>query len=167
MAAMPKAMNGESIPGMMTLDTRPCHFTACDPAAAIVAPMTPPMRACEELDGIPKYQVSRFQVMPPHNPASTTVRLISPVLTSPLAMVAATLKDRKAPTRLRAPDNSTATRGGSAPVAIDVAMAFPVSWNPLVKSKAKAVMTTRASKRSLFTIGVFTRGRRAQTSECS
>ena len=32
--------------------------------------------------------------------------------------------------------------GGSAPVAMEVAMALPVSWKPLVKSKARAVMTT-------------------------
>jgi len=33
-------------------------------------------------------------------------------------------------------------RGPSAPVAIDVAIAFAVSWNPLVKSKTSAVATT-------------------------
>ena len=30
-AAMPKAMNGDSTPGMITLETSPCHFTACEP----------------------------------------------------------------------------------------------------------------------------------------
>ena len=73
------------------------------------------------------------------------------MLTSPLAMVAATLNDKKAPTRLSAPDNRTAMRGGRAPVAIEVAMAFPVSWKPLVKSKARATITTNAKVKSLFT----------------
>ena len=37
----------------------------------------------------------------------------------------------------------TATCGArSAPVAIEVAMAFAVSWNPFVKSNANAVTTT-------------------------
>jgi hypothetical protein len=63
--------------------------------------------------------------------------------TIPLAIVAATLIDRKAPTRLRTAAISTATRGFSAPVAIDVATALAVSWNPLVKSKQTAVTTTR------------------------
>ena len=37
-------------------------------------------------------------------------------------------------------------RGGSARVAIDVAIAFAVSWNPLVKSNASAVPTTITSR---------------------
>ena len=40
-------------------------------------------------------------------------------------------------------DKAPAMRGGSAPVAIEVAIALAVSWKPLVKSKARAVMTTR------------------------
>ena len=66
-------------------------------------------------------------------------------------MVAATLNDRNAPTRFSAPDSATAMRGGKAPVAIEVAIAFPVSWKPFVKSKASAVTTTSASNQSLFT----------------
>ena len=46
---------------------------------------------------------------------------------------------------------ATAVRGPSAPVAIDVAIALPVSWKPLVKSKHRAVMTTRTSTVSLLT----------------
>ena len=37
------------------------------------------------------------------------------------------------------PASSTAVLGFSAPVAIDVAIALPVSWKPLVKSNASAV----------------------------
>ena len=47
-----------------------------------------------------------------------------------------------ATTRLSAPAISTATFGRNAPVAMDVAIALAVSWNPLVKSKANAVTTT-------------------------
>ena len=42
-------------------------------------------------------------------------------------MVAATASERNAPTRLSAPEIATAIRGGSAPVAIEVAIALPVS----------------------------------------
>src|SRR6202022_2293169 len=45
-------------------------------------------------------------------------------------------------TRLRTPANRTATLGLRAPVAMEVAMALPVSWNPFVKSKASAVTTS-------------------------
>src|SRR5262245_17248206 len=121
-------MIGENAAGIMTFDTRPCHCTALPPAAAIVAPITPPMRACDELDGMPSSQVRRFQMMQPHRPAATTVSVTSPVLTRPLAMVAATARDRNAPTKFSRPDTATATRGDRAPVAIDVAIALPVSW---------------------------------------
>jgi hypothetical protein len=135
------------------LETNPCHLTACEPAAARVAPITPPIRACEELDGIPKYHVIKFQMMPPQRPPNTTVRLMAPLLTSPLAIVAATLNDKKAPTRLRTPASTTAMRGGRAPVAIEVAMALPVSWKPLVKSKASATITTSTNVKLSFTAG--------------
>jgi hypothetical protein len=49
--------------------------------------------------------------------------------TNPPETVFATWTDRKAPSRFR-------------PLAIDVAIAFAVSWNPLVKSKHRAVNTT-------------------------
>jgi hypothetical protein len=53
--------------------------------------------------------------------------LINSGLMIPLAIVAATLMDRNAPTRLRIADIPTATRGLSAPVAIEVATALAVS----------------------------------------
>ncbi len=144
-------MTGESTAGMTTLETSPCHSTALPPAAAIVEPITPPISACDELEGMPSSQVSRFQMMPPARPAATTVRVTLPVATRPLAMVAATVRERNAPTKFSTPETATAVRGPSAPVAMDVAIAFPVSWNPLVKSKARAVMTTRTRTVSLLT----------------
>src|SRR6202044_3830274 len=135
-------MMGENTAGRTTLETRPFHSTALPPEAAITDPITPPMRAWEELEGMPNSQVTRFQMMPPARPAATTVRVTLLVETRPLAMVAATARERNAPTKLSTPDMATAVRGPSAPVAIDVAMALPVSWKPLVKSKAKATMTT-------------------------
>src|SRR5712671_3815996 len=144
-------MTGASTAGRMTLATRLCHLTAWPPAAASIAPITPPISACDELDGIPKNQVSRFHTIAPVRPAATTVSVTSLVSTRPLAIVAATARDRNAPIRLSTPDRATAIRGRSAPVAIVVAIALPVSWNPLVKSKARAVITTRPSTTSLPT----------------
>jgi hypothetical protein len=42
-------------------------------------------------------------------------------------------------------ERRTARRGFSARVAIDAAIALPVSWKPFVKSNAKAVATTVTS----------------------
>lgn len=142
-------MNGDSAAGTITLPTRPCHLTAEAPAAAMVAPTTPPIRACEELEGMPRYQVARFHRMEPVRPAMTTVRVTSWLFTRPLAMVAATAVDRNAPTRFSTAEMATATRGGRAPVTIEVAIALPVSWNPLVKSNPSAVTTTSTRTTSL------------------
>ncbi len=60
----------------------------------------------------------------------------------PLAIVAATASDRKAPTKFSDAAIATATRGPSARVEIIVAIALAVSWKPLVKSNASAVATT-------------------------
>jgi hypothetical protein len=144
-------MSGDSTAGMMTFDTSPSHFTACEPAAASIAPMTPPISACDELDGMPNSQVMRFQTMAPASPANTTVSVTSPVSTRPLAIVAATLSDKNAPMRFSAADRPTAILGLSALVAIDVAIALAVSWKPFVKSNASPVMMTRASTMSLPT----------------
>ena len=61
------------------------------------------------------------------------------IFSTEVVTVTATSTERKAPTRLRRPARMTAVFGFSALVAIEVAMAFPVSWKPLVKSNASAV----------------------------
>ena len=65
--------------------------------------------------------------------------MLSCTFSTEVVTVTATSTERKAPTRLRTPASSTAIFGFRAPVAIDVAIALPVSWNPLVKSNASAV----------------------------
>src|SRR2546429_4794184 len=104
--------------------------------------MSPPKSACDELDGSPNSHVSRFHRIAPTSPAKITTGPILVSSTIPLEIVLATSTERNAPTRFRAPAIATATFGGSAPVAIEVAIAFAVSWNPLVKSKIRAVATT-------------------------
>ena len=48
---------------MTTLSTTPVHCTDCDAASA--APTSPPISACEDDEGSPKYQVIRFQAIAP------------------------------------------------------------------------------------------------------
>src|SRR6478735_8731072 len=64
-----------------------------------------------------------------------------------LVTVRATSTDRKAPTRLSTAERATAIFGRRAPVAMEVAIALPVSWKPLVKSKARAVTITSTRMR--------------------
>src|SRR6476661_1541606 len=115
---------------------------ASKPTAATAEPTTPPISACEELDGRPKDQVIRFQAIAPINPAKTIVGVITSAFTTSLATVAATEIEMKAPTKLSSAATAIATFGRAAPVEIEVATTLAVSWKPLVKSKASAVQTT-------------------------
>ena len=54
-----------------------------------------------------------------------------------------------APRRLNTADSATAARGPSARVLMDVATAFAVSWNPLVKSNPSAMSTVTMSSTSV------------------
>ena len=94
--------------------------------------------------------------MAPARPASTISRVTMPESTMPFAMVAATAIDRNAPTKLRVAARMTAALGLSARVAIEVAIALPVSWKPFVKSNAKAVATTSASRMASVTPSIVT-----------
>src|SRR3954471_19393104 len=152
--ATQKASTGATSAGTITFPSRPSQSTADVPACASIAPTTPPIKACEELDGRPAHQVTRFQTIAPTRPAKITVNVISPESTMPLAIVAATCSERNAPTKFRIAAPPTATFGGSARVEIEVATTLAVSWNPFVKSKASAVATTRPKSRSESTSGV-------------
>src|SRR4051794_12077381 len=104
----------------MTLPSRPSPWIALAPSAANVAPTMPPISACDELDGNPKYHVARFQAIAPINPPKTVVEVTAEVSTIPFATVAATASEMKAPTKFRIAAKVTATRGGSARVEIEV-----------------------------------------------
>ena len=115
-------------------------------AAARTAPIRPPISAWDELEGMPKYQVMRFQETAPISAASTTSWDTTPVSTMPLPSVAATSVEMSAPTTFATAAIPRATPGRRARVEMDVAMAFAESWNPLVKSKRRAVATTTRSR---------------------
>src|SRR6266576_4261922 len=111
-------------------------------AAAMAAPLSAPTKAWVELLGSPRYQVIRFQAIAPIKAAMMTTR---PTLKATiLAMVFDTFAWKKttvitAPARLRTAEIRTASRGDTARVDTDVAMALAVSWKPLVKSNPTAI----------------------------
>src|SRR3954453_12884986 len=140
--AIRAATSGARTAGRTILFRTVVKLMAAAPPATHAAPMRPPKSACDELDGSPRYQVTRFHRMAPTSPAKMTTGLISFSSTSPPEMVLATCTDRHAPTRFRHAATATAVRGRKAPVAIDVAMALAVSWKPLVKSKTTAESPT-------------------------
>src|SRR3954449_9518808 len=140
--ATTKARIGATSAGTTTLSMIPWPNTASGPAAANAEPIIPPISACEDDDGSPKYHVARFQAIAPTRPAKTIGSVMASGLTMPEAIVAATEIDRNAPRKLSAEAIVTAKRGDIARVEIDVATALAVSWKPFVKSNASAVPTT-------------------------
>src|SRR3546814_11432562 len=62
-----KANTGESTIGMTTLSTILSQWTVTP--AAIADPARPPISACDEDDGRPKYHVIMFHRISPHSPA--------------------------------------------------------------------------------------------------
>src|SRR3954464_4629731 len=102
--------------------------------ASSAAPTRPPIRACDDDEGIPKYQVIRFHEIAPISAARTTPRPDRPVGGSmmPLPTVSATPAPKNEPSRLPTAATPSATRGVRARVDTEVAIAFAASWKPLV-----------------------------------
>ena len=86
---------------MITLPSSPSPLIALAPSAANAAPTSPPISACDEDDGRPKYHVARFHAIAPMRPAKTTVIVTALLSTMSWPTVAATLSDRNAPTKLK------------------------------------------------------------------
>ena len=105
----------------------PLQITPAEPSAANTEPTTPPTSAWEDEDGMPKYQVITFHTIAPTKPAKMIGTVMVVWSTIPLAIVAATVTDRNAPSRFMTAASVTAARGRSARVAIVVAIAFAVS----------------------------------------
>jgi hypothetical protein len=127
-----KPMSGELTIGTRTFETSPSTLSAPVPAATIVAPRSPPISACELELGSPMYQVTRFQVIAPRRAAATTACVVVASSTRPAPIVLATAVPANAPMKLKAVAMRIAWRGCSARVATDVAIAFAVSWKPLM-----------------------------------
>ena len=74
---------GATSDGISTLSFSPSHLTTSQPAAAMAEPRMPPISAWLELDGRPRYHVTRFQVIAPTSPARTTSRVTASGSTIP------------------------------------------------------------------------------------
>lgn len=121
------ATNGEATAGITIFSMIAPKRTADPPAPTHTAPISPPNSAWEELDGSPRSQVTRFHRIAPISPAKIITRETSLSSTMPPEIVLATSVERKAPARLSRPATATATRGLSAPVAMEVAIELAVS----------------------------------------
>ncbi len=124
--------------------SNPASRMAPQPAPITTAPIKPPIRACEELLGKPRYHVSRFQTIALVNAANKTASLMAPAITTSSPMVLAT-----ATPKMKGPKNSAsavipnARRGESARDEIMVATTLLESWMPFKKSNRNArPMTT-------------------------
>src|SRR3954469_23430377 len=142
-------MSGDVTVGITTFSRMPFHLICALEVAVPTAPTSPPMRAWEELEGIAKYQVTKFQVTAAIKAARTTDWVTAPGSTMPLPRVAATSVEMSAPNTFATAAIARATVGLSARVEMDVAIAFAESWKPFVKSKRSAVAMTMKSRLAL------------------
>ena len=55
-----------------TVFQMPEAISELEPALAITAPTMPPISACDELDGMPQRQVTKFQTIAPIRAPNTT-----------------------------------------------------------------------------------------------
>src|ERR1700753_465311 len=124
---MTPARTGEITAGRITFESTASTCTAPAPAATSEAPMRPPNSACDELDGSPSRQVTRFHMIAPSRPAKITTGEILVSSTSPLEIVLATSTERKAPTTLRIPAIRTAGFGLCAAVGLEGALGGAVA----------------------------------------
>ncbi|MNR81263.1 hypothetical protein D3C72_120030 [compost metagenome] len=115
-----------------TIREIPLSCRACQPWPAKPAPMTPPIKACDELEGMPHHQVRRFQAIAESKAAITSQLVANCGSTIPLPIVAATLVLVIAPARFITAASMIALRGLRTPVETEAAMALAVSWNPLM-----------------------------------
>src|SRR3954453_21981136 len=95
-------MSGDVTVGITTFSRIPFHLICALEVAVPTAPTSPPIRAWEELEGIAKYQVMKFQVTAAIKAARTTDCVTAPGSTMPLPRVAATSVEMGAP-RMFAP----------------------------------------------------------------
>ncbi len=133
--ASAKPTIGEITIGMTTLSRMTSQCTVMPEASP--TPVSAPISACDDDDGMPNHHVMRFHTIAPMTAESTMTRprwVLSDSVMSmmPLPMVWATSVPSMAPTRLNTAAMISAARGVSARVDTEVAMAFAASWKPLV-----------------------------------
>src|SRR5574344_291339 len=85
-----KPMTGAVNIGAITLSISSKNLTQPHPAFTTDAPINPPIRACEELEGKPKNQVIKFQIIAAHKAQNITWRVIVVGSIMPAPIVLAT-----------------------------------------------------------------------------
>src|SRR5262245_14541981 len=124
----------------------PPQTMALTPTLATPAPTSPPISACELLDGMPIAQVMTFQVMAPMSAPNTTRGSTMSAEMIPVPTVCATCapKTKKA-MKLKKAAQATACPGRSTRVDTMVAIELAASCSPLRKSNASATKTSAIS----------------------
>ena len=118
---------------LSTTLTSPGPWIARAPAWAIAEPTRPPTRACEEDEGIPKYQVTKFQNDRAEQGREDHDLRDCRRLDQPGADGRGDGRAGRAPRRSSSTAASrTAVRIGSTPVLTTVATALAASWKPLI-----------------------------------
>lgn len=117
----------------------PFHTSAPGPAFTRAAPIMPPISACDELVGRPKYHVMMFQPQAPTRVPNITALSTIVISIMPLPMVLATCRPKKKnATKLKNAAQMTAYRGERTRVETIVAIELAESWNPFRKSNSSA-----------------------------
>lgn len=130
-----------------TIVSTPLALTEPVPAAAIPAPTRPPTRAWLLDVGRARYQVIRSQIIAPIIAAKIRFTVMTWLSIMPFPIVVAmAVPKTSGPARLKMAAMVTAFMGESTFVATTVAMALAESWNPLMKSKTKAMIIVKMTK---------------------
>ena len=108
--AIKNPKNGENTIAFNTLTSPPICKTSTPPCIN-PAPIIPPIKACDELEGKPILSVMKFQMMAPPNADMITTSFTAPGSIIPLPTIFATAVDIKAPTTFRTPAITTAVTG--------------------------------------------------------
>ena len=112
------------------------------PNSISTAPMIPPINACDELDGIPKYHVIMFQRLALIKAAKTTAIVTFTGAATSLPTVLATAKPNiKGPIKFAEAAIINAALGVIPRDEIMVATTLALSWKPFRKSKTNAITT--------------------------
>ena len=125
---------------------RPGSRIAANPLAAKAAPIKPPINACEDEAGIPRYQVITRQSSAPKR-AATNISILTLAVSNKSAprLRATATPNKNGPTNSPRAVSSRAARGCSAREEITVATMLAESLRPFKKTNKKARMKNKVN----------------------
>jgi hypothetical protein len=110
---------------------RPLHTIEPSPALVTAAPASPPINACELLEGIPSHHVIKFQQMAPISAPNITAASTTSAATIPVPTVWATWRPKnKKAMKLKKAAHITAYCGRNTRVETTVAIELAASCRP-------------------------------------